>query len=103
MLRVLLLNFLWKNFNLEKAKSFICQNCSEQQVQIIGQYSDVNYTDARFEDFLNETKGNFDGATDFLKKSENYLLGEVTGIADKSTVIHEAGHLLVLQGKVKQR
>ena len=49
---------------------------------------------------MNETKGNFDGATDFLRKSEDYLLGEVTGIADKSTVVHEAGHLLVLQGKV---
>ena len=49
---------------------------------------------------MNETKGNFDGAADFFKKSEDYLLGKVTGVADKSTVIHEAGHLLVLQGKV---
>ena len=67
------------------------------------QQNNENYTDFGVEDFLNKTKGNFDCASDFLKKSEDYLLGEVTGIADKSTVIHEAGHLFVLQGKVTQR
>ena len=89
-----------ESFNPEKAKSFICKSCSEQQVEVIEKYVDENYTESDFDNFLNETKGNFVGAADFFNKSEDYLLGKVTGVADKSTVIHEAGHLLVLQGKV---
>ena len=86
-------------FSPKKAKSFVCKSCSDHQVEVINQYIDENFTDSGFQEFLKETKGKFDSATEFLRQSEDFLLGEVTGKAEKSTVVHEAGHLLVLQGK----